>query len=297
VIRILHFSDVHVQERVTTMPLREFLTKRALAALNLWFSRGNYFREVPQKLSALAEFAKAEQIDLALCTGDYTALGTEHEHAQARRAIEPFTQLPQGHATVPGNHDLYLPDVLRDRRFERHFGELQHTHLPEYVVDGAYPFVRLVSDELAVVGINSARANPNPFTSAGRIPDVQLAALERVLRDVRLETRFVIVMTHYGILRRNGAPDHAHHGLENASELMRICNRPRLMLIHGHIHHRYAHPPGHGRPWLFCSGSATHKGQEGAWVYEFDGPRSRAVPVRFAEGRYTLEPGSTIPLV
>ena len=76
-IRVLHFSDVHVQEPVTTMPVHEFISKRALAAVNLWVSRGRLFREVPQKLEALAQFAMREGVNVAMCTGDYTALGTD----------------------------------------------------------------------------------------------------------------------------------------------------------------------------------------------------------------------------
>ncbi len=295
-IRVLHFSDVHVQEPVTTMPVHEFITKRALAAVNLWVSRGRLFREVPQKLEALAAFAATEGVNVAMCTGDYTALGTDLEHASARRAIEPFRAASHGYVTVPGNHDLYLPDTIREGRFEKHFGDLLRSDLPEYVVDGAYPWVRLVGDGLALVGVNSARPNPNPFSSAGCIPGAQLEALARVLDDARVRERFVVVMTHYGILRKSGKPDAHHHGLENASELMRVCNRPRLMVCHGHIHHRYAHAPREGRPWLFCAGSATQRGREGAWLYEFAAQGQRALPVRYDGERYVLEPAGAIAI-
>ena len=77
---------------------------------------------------------------------------------------------------------------------------------------------------------------------------------------------------------------------------MRVCDRPRLMVAHGHIHHRYAHAPGSGRPWLFCAGSATQRGREGAWIYEFDGHASRAVPVRFEGERYVLDPAGAISI-
>jgi 3',5'-cyclic AMP phosphodiesterase CpdA len=296
VIRILHFSDVHVQEPVTTMPVHEFMTKRALAAVNLWVSRGRLFREVPQKLEALARFATSEGVNVAMCTGDYTALGTEAEHASARRAIEPFRVASDGYVTVPGNHDLYLPDAVRAGRFEKHFGDLLRSDLPELVVDGAYPWVRLIGEQLALIGVNSAHANPNPFSSAGRIPDAQLEALGRVLDDARVRERFVVVMTHYGILRKGGHPDAPHHGLKNADELMRVCNRPRLMVCHGHIHHRYAHAPADGRPWLFCAGSATQRGREGAWLYELSGEGGRALPVRFENGRYLLDPSGAIAI-
>lgn len=287
-LRILHFSDVHVQESVTTVPAAELLGKRALAFGNLWLTRGRLFKEALPKLEALARFVERERVELAICTGDYTAVGSEAEHQRARAAIDAIARAPLGLCTVPGNHDLYLYDALRDARFERHFGAFTKSDWPEYAIDGAYPYVRVVSDTLAVVGINSAKPNPNPFVSSGRVPAPQLEALARVLSDPRLAARRTIVITHYGVLRRDGRPDSDHHGLENVDEVMRVCARPGVIFAHGHIHHRYCHPPAEGRPWLFCAGSATQRDREGIWLYELDGPRLFAVPGSFAGGEYVL---------
>jgi 3',5'-cyclic AMP phosphodiesterase CpdA len=288
VIRILHFSDVHVQESFVTLPPTELLGKRALAYGNLWLTRGRLFKESVTKLAALARFAESERVDFAMCTGDYTAVGSEAEYKRARSAIDALSRAPLGFCTVPGNHDLYLQDTLRDARFERHFGEFTRSDWPEYVVDGPYPYVRLVSDTLAIVAVNSSKPNPNPFSSSGRIPPAQITALARVLDDPRLQGRRVIVMTHYGVLRRDGKPDSEHHGLENAAELVRTCRRPGVMIAHGHIHGRYCHPATEERPWLFCAGSATQREREGIWLYEVDGERMIAVPGGFFGGEYVL---------
>lgn len=287
-IRVLHFSDVHVQEDVLRMPTLELLGKRTLALGNLWLTRGRLFKESVPKLHALTRFAHSEQIDFAICTGDYTALGTELEYVAARAAIDGLTRRPLGFCTVPGNHDLYLRDAIRHTRFERFFGAYTVSDWPEYAVDGPYPFVRLVGDSLAVVGINSAKPNPSPFTSAGFVPPLQLEALGRVLDDPRLVGRRVMVITHYGILRRDGKPDSEHHGLHNAAALVAQCARPQVMLAHGHIHGRYAHPPIAGRPWIFCAGSTTQRDREGLWVYEFEGERMLAVPGVYYGDSYQL---------
>jgi 3',5'-cyclic AMP phosphodiesterase CpdA len=289
--RLLHFSDVHVQEPVVGgMPVSELFGKRLLAAGNLWLTRGRLFREVAVKLEALAVFARDESVDATLCTGDYTALGSEAEYIAARRAVQPLVDSsPLGYCTVPGNHDLYLSDTLRHTRFERHFGDVLGSDLPEFTVDGAFPFVRFVGDELAVIGVNSAKPNPSPFSSAGHVPEAQLGALQRILNHPRVHGRWVFVMTHYGILRPDGRPDSPHHGLANAAALLRICARPRTALLHGHIHHRFAHPPTSERPWLLCSGSATQRGREGIWVYEFEGARVRAIPGYWDRESYKLE--------
>lgn len=288
-IRVLHFSDVHVQRPVLSAPVVELAGKRFLAGINLWLARGKLFQDTPRKLAALARFARDERITLSMCTGDYTAVGTDAEHAEARRFIEPIRQAASaGLVTVPGNHDLYLHDTLRHKRFEKHFGDCLGSEMPEYIVDGHYPFVRLIGRDLAVIGVNSARPNPNPFSSSGLVPDKQLNALAKVLVDPRVAGRWIIVMTHYGILRRDGQPDAKRHGLDNAEDLIRVCAKPSVVLVHGHIHHRYHHPQAEGRPWLFCAGSATHRGLEGFWLYEIEGATMRAIPGVYEGGEYRL---------
>jgi 3',5'-cyclic AMP phosphodiesterase CpdA len=294
-IRILHFSDVHVQRPVFSAPARELVGKRILAGINLWLSRGRYFAETPEKLASLANFAREHEVDIALCTGDYTAIGTADEHADARQHVNAIGEASKlGLITVPGNHDLYMPDTLRDRRFDKHFGDVLITDLPEYAVDGSFPFVRLFDTRLAIVGVNSARPNPNPLISSGVVPPVQLAALERILKDARLAGRFVIVMTHYGILRRDGRPDAKRHGLDNAEDLVRICAQPGVVLVHGHIHHRYHHAARTERPWLFCAGSATHRGREGFWLYDVASDRICATPGAYQAGAYILREAEAV---
>ncbi|HEX6244474.1 MAG TPA: metallophosphoesterase [Polyangiales bacterium] len=295
--RVLHFSDVHVQRPVLSAPTRELMGKRFLAGLNLWLSRGKHFVEARDKLHALASFAGEQRISLGLCSGDYTAIGTQDELSDARAAVDEIARAStHGLVTVPGNHDLYLPDTLRDQRFDRHFGDVLSTDLPEYRSDGPFPFVRLFEPELAIVGVNSARPNPNPFRSSGRVPDAQLEALTRITQDARVRGRWLIVMTHYGILRRDGKPDSKSHGLDNGEALVRICARPRTLLVHGHIHHTYHHAATPERPWLFCAGSATQTDREGFWLYDVSSERLVATPGSYVEGRYRLRPEAAVSI-
>jgi hypothetical protein len=201
-----------------------------------------------------------------------------------------------GLVTVPGNHDLYLPDTLRDQRFDRHFSDLIGSDLPEYCADGLFPFVRLFEPNLAIVGVNSARPNPNPFRSSGRVPEAQLEALSRILQDARVRGRWVIVMTHYGILRRDGRPDTKSHGLDNADDLVRLCARPQTLLVHGHIHHNYHHAATAERPWLFCAGSTTQTGREGFWLYDVCSDRLVATPGGYVDGRYSLRTDAAVTI-
>jgi len=289
-LRVLHFSDVHLQASLEGVPLRELVSKRFIGLMNLRLLRGRRFRQTREKLSGLARLAVEARVDLVISTGDHTALGTRPELAEARRLLEPFTKTRLGLITMPGNHDVYLPDAIRDGRFEHHFGDLLVTDLPDLSVDGPWPLVRLVTEDVVVVAVNSARPNPQPWLSSGRIPDRQLKALRETLSDARLAGRFVVVATHYAPRLWNGRPDHVRHGLENADDFLEVCARlERGMVVHGHVHRCFhVRVPGLGAP-IFGAGSATDLGREGLWLFELGAGGGTATPGTWADGRYVLE--------
>jgi len=297
VIRVLHFSDVHVDLPLASLPWTTWLGKRALGGANHALRRRKYFVDAVDKLAALAEFAEQQAIDLALCTGDYTILGTAPELDLAARAVEPLTRRPLGFATVPGNHDVYLGDSVREQRFEKHFAKWMRSDRPELATDGAFPFVRFVGEHLAVVGVSSARPNPEPWRSSGRVPEAQLEGLARVLLDPAVRERFVIVMTHYAPRLWNGRPDSITHGLENADALLAtLAELPRGCLIHGHVHRRFAVREPGVRPMLLGAGSTTQAGREGLWVIEVAADGAWASPGTFRDGRYVLEESGRLSL-
>lgn len=293
-LRLLHFSDVHVDVPFGQIPVREMLGKRLLGGANLLLRRRSHFRDARTKLAALARFADAQHVDLVVCTGDYTALGTEPELRAARVAVDALTMRPRGYITVPGNHDLYLPDTLADRRFERNFGDLLGTDWPEYATCDGWPSVRLVDEHLAVVTVNSARPNPQLLRSSGRIHDDQLLALERLFADPRLVGRSVFLATHYAPRLPDGTADRWNHGLENADALLELCAAlPRVALLHGHIHWRF-HLRLRAGLDVFGAGSATHAGREGIWLFEIDSAGARAIAGHFVDGEYRLKTDPTI---
>ncbi|MDH4281250.1 MAG: metallophosphoesterase [Myxococcales bacterium] len=288
--RILHVSDVHLENGFPGVPVRSFINKRLVGLANLQFRRRKAFAEAARKIEALAAFSKEQRIDLVICTGDFTALGTEPEIAYAREVIEPLTHAPLGFFAVPGNHDLYLRDTVEAGWFDHHFGEFMRTELPEYAVDGVWPQVWFPTEDLAVVGINSARENPKPTYSSGRIPEEQLDALARILDDPRLLDRFVMIATHYAPRLANGRPDRPAHGLENADDLLSISAAARRgVIVHGHIHWRYHVRVPESPLTLCCAGSTTHAGREGLWIFEVGEGRATATPGSWDQTRYILE--------
>ena len=292
--RVLHLSDVHVTVPLARLPWRHMLNKRLIGAANLALRRGRHFAAAREKLQALSVLSAEQAVDLVICTGDYTALGTDVELEAARTAIGGLTGRPQGFVTVPGNHDIYLADVVRERRFERHFGAYLASDLPEHCVDGPWPQVKLY-DEVAVIAVNSARPNPAVWRSSGAIPEAQLAALAELARDERIRRRFVFVITHYAPRRPDASPDRELHGLDNADAFLDACRGlPQYAILHGHIHWRFHLTlPSHGAR-LFGAGSATCAGREGFWLFDIAGSARKATPGHFERGKPLLDAGAAV---
>jgi len=293
--RVLHFSDIHVGVPLRRMPLSDWLGKRAIGAANLLTGRYHHFVSARGKLKALDRFKREQAIDLVLFTGDYTALGLDRELAEARAVVEPLMDAPLGFVNVPGNHDLYVPDVIRHRRFERHFGDTLESDLPELCAEGPWPLVRLAGDGVAVVAVNSARPNPQPWRSSGVIPAEQLSALGNALRDPRVRGRFVFVITHYAPRLADGGPDRKLHGMINADDFLKVCSEiPRGVILCGHIHRRYTVKIDGVAPAIFCAGSATMARRESVWVFDVDEGKARATPGRWNGTGYELLPDSAV---
>lgn len=283
--RVLHFSDIHLGLGIGRVPLGDWPGKRLAGGLNLLLGRQRRFARTPEKVEALAAFARSERVELVVFSGDFTAMGTEAELAAARELIEPFLVATAGFVCVPGNHDLYAWDVIRKKRFERHFGDLLQTDLPEACTDGPWPLVRLPEGGPAVVAVNSSRPNPPPWRSSGVVPPAQLEGLASVLARPEVRDRFVLIVTHYAPRLDDGRPDHPSHRMVNAEEFLVTCaeTSPAAILC-GHMHHAYRVRIPDVGPEIFCAGSATLEGREGFWLLDIEGG---AVTAR--RGRWTGE--------
>jgi len=295
--RLLHFSDPHFGLGVRRVPFRDWPGKRLVGGFNLVRGRGRKFRHAPSRIASLARFAEREGADAAVCTGDLSALGTDAELEAAREGVEPFFRARLGFVCLPGNHDLYTAAVLRERRFERWFGDGLATDLPELRVDGPWPLVRLVGDAAVVVAVNSARPNPIPWRSSGRIPEAQIEGLRAALAHEAVRGRFVLVATHYAPRRADGTPDTHLHGLRNADELLGVAATiDRGAILCGHIHRAFRVRPEIG-PEIVCGGSATMEGHEGAWWIEVSPDAASIRPVRWDGADWTLgEPEPVAPV-
>lgn len=292
--RVLHFSDPHVVPRLRAVPLSDWPGKRVVGALGLYLLKRKYLGGVEEKLASLAEFAGEQKVDLVLCTGDLTVLGTEGELSDARRLMQPFFDLPLGFIALPGNHDLYTPDTVKERRFERHFGDAIRGGDSEQAVDGPWPLVRRFGDGVAVVAVRSAAPYAAPWHSGGRIPAPQLEALSSALAQPSIRSRFVFVMTHHAPRLADGRPDRFFHGLANQKEFLAACSGiERGAVLFGHVHHRFRLKLPALNAALFDAGSVTMQGREGFWLFDIDGRKVRATPGHRSGDRYRLIVGES----
>jgi 3',5'-cyclic AMP phosphodiesterase CpdA len=267
--RFLHCSDVHITEDYFALPLHRLGWRRLLGLVELTVGgRAKRYARAPQVLSTIAREAQSRGVDHVILSGDLTAYALDGEFAGARRALGPLAEDPRRCTIVPGNHDVFTPGSIRTERFARHFGQLLHSDLPEYRREGAYPFVRLVGDEAAVVGLLSTRTAPLPGFPYGLLGEAQLEGLAALLKDPRLDGRAVLVTVHHAPRNRQGRADRWNHGLRDADALLRLLPGPRFAVLHGHIHERYHHPATEDRPHLFGAGSSTEAGHEGYWLIE-----------------------------
>jgi 3',5'-cyclic AMP phosphodiesterase CpdA len=240
-----------------------------MPALGELFLKGRYrnFERAPETLRQIMRDAERHQAAHVVVSGDVTAYSLEEEFDGARAALEPWANDKLKCTVIPGNHDTYTPGTMRDRRFERRFGHLLESDLPEVAREGPFPFVRLL-DGAAVIGLRSARVPIVPGASFGVIGRRQLDGLDAALHDRRLDGRAVLVVVHHAPLTRSGKPDKPHHGLVDARALFKRLPGPRFAVLHGHIHQRYHHPATAERPHIFGAGSSTQAGREGYWLID-----------------------------
>ena len=141
----------------------------------------HFGRIAPGILDPLRETVERQEPDVIVVSGDLTQRARPWQFRAARAFLE---RLPGAKLVVPGNHDVPLYDLYQRffrplSRYRRHFAEAVE---PEYV-----------DDELAVLGVNTARS---AVFKGGRINARQI---ERVrARLCRLPPRITrIVVTHH----------------------------------------------------------------------------------------------------
>ncbi|HTU92447.1 MAG TPA: metallophosphoesterase [Gemmataceae bacterium] len=258
IIRLAHFSDIHVTASDCSWRLGDWLNKRMSAWINLHLlGRGKHFRHSERILIALRRELRQRNFDRLVFSGDATALGFEEE---MRKATELLAVAEAPGLAVPGNHDYCTHAAMRSGHFERYFAPWQSG---ERIGDADYPFAQRVGN-VWLVAVNSSTANRLYWDARGRVGAAQLARLEKLLAGLSPGPR--ILVTHYPIWLSDGGREHTFHGLRDLDDLIAVAERGGVVLwLHGHRHENYHHACSERMPFpIICAGSTT---QHGRWSY------------------------------
>jgi 3',5'-cyclic AMP phosphodiesterase CpdA len=271
-VRIVHVSDIHHQLDWKRRSWSSSGWQGVLGRLELHaFGRLRRFADAAHAWDRILEDIEHLAVDHVLFTGDLTAMGDGEEFEAVHRTVKHLADA--GRLTVvPGNHDRYVEPGAR--HFERVFGDVIASDLPEYADAAGYPFVKLLGDDVAVVGLDSTRVPGWSQYFVGRVGPAQLRALSKVLADPRVAGRTVHVLSHHGPLDDKGRHDWQESALIDARPLLKLLEGHEVMLHHGHSHIRSWHEAGDARPHLFGGGSSTEPGREGYWVLDVEDHRA-----------------------
>lgn len=266
-IRLVHFSDIHLTTRPLGWRAGDFFTKRLPGWINLrWLGRKHRFRHGEEVLNALMDELKANPPDRIIFSGDATGLGFERELVRAITLLG--VDGPNGPAGlgVPGNHDYYTPSVAASGGFERSFARWQ---VGERVDGATYPFAQRVGP-IWLIGVNSCTGNRWFWDATGRVDEPQLDRLRRLLSQLSPGPR--VLVTHYPIARPGGEPERSDHCLRNLADLVQVARDGGIGLwLHGHQHVAYVlQDPAVVPIPSICAGSLTQTGRWSYYEYMFD---------------------------
>jgi 3',5'-cyclic AMP phosphodiesterase CpdA len=256
VVRLAHFSDIHLTNSPLGWRPRDWLTKRVTGWLNAHLlPRFFRFRHAEQAVLALVDDLREADVNHVIFSGDASTLGFEAECRHAARIL-PVSSMPG--LAVPGNHDYYTPEAERSGDFERAFASWQRGIR---VDDAPYPFAQQVG-HIWLIGLNSSRGHRLPWDAAGYVDRAQLERLAELANRLHDGPRMLV--THYPVLRECGQRETGHHGLANLDEVLEAARSAGISAwLHGHRHKAYCLTGALPFP-VICAGSAT---DSGCWTY------------------------------
>ncbi|MFT3878975.1 MAG: metallophosphoesterase [Gemmatales bacterium] len=268
-LRLIHFSDIHVFQPGARWKTREYFTKRVTGYFNnRYLPRSNRFKQASLVLQKLVEDAYSRSPDLVIFSGDATTLGVEEEFAHAAELLRVGQPGTPPALAVPGNHDYYTTHSVRKGLFERHFAPWQVGHRLD---QETYPFARKVG-HLYLVAVNSCQWNRWSWDATGKVGIDQLLRLERLLSSEEARGCIKILVTHYPLALADGKPERRQRRLRDLKDLLDIAQKYQVQLwLHGHRHQSYVVPANSERSVAaVCVGSGTMHDHWSFGEYLFD---------------------------
>jgi 3',5'-cyclic AMP phosphodiesterase CpdA len=273
--RLAQVTDPHFRSWAGLLRPHELIGKRAAGMANLVVNRWRKHRM--ELLAKLREDLRTRAVDHLALTGDLSNISQDVEWHEALHWLEAYGATPGEVTVIPGNHDAYVADVVRDGRFERLFAAYQTAELR--TGEHAYPFVRF-RGEVALIGVNSCVATGD-LGAWGQIGEAQLGRLEALLADPEVRRRARVVLIHHPPVMHR-PPE--NRNLRDRAALVALLGRVGAeLVIHGHDHRdllAHVDGPDGTRVPIVGAGSASYAGPLARRarynVYEIEG---RAVTV------------------
>jgi 3',5'-cyclic AMP phosphodiesterase CpdA len=273
-IRLAHFSDVHVTAPVLDWTREDWFNKRYAAWLNLrWLGRGRLFRRAEEVVRALAAELSHRALDHIVFSGDATALGFEAEMKRAADLLQVGSADQPAGLAVPGNHDYVTRQAAASGLFERYFAPWQ---IGKRVDETVYPFAQRVG-QYWLIGVNSCTGNRWPWDAGGRVGDEQLERLRRLLESLTPGPR--ILVTHYPVYLASGRRELPWRNLRDLDRLLAVASTGGVCLwLHGHRHGAYHVAESSAAPFpVLCAGSATQRSRWSYSEYELEGRKCQVL--------------------
>jgi 3',5'-cyclic AMP phosphodiesterase CpdA len=180
----------------------------------------HFGRVDPALLDPLRRTLAALKPDLLVVSGDLTQRAKTKEFEQARAWLET---LPKPQLVVPGNHDVPLYNVFM--RFARPFARYRKAM-------GSQLEPTYIDDEIAVVGVNTARAM---VFKGGRINEEQVARTKDLLCPLPAAVTKILVTHHpFDVPESSDEEDQIVGRARMALEQLAGCGAD--VLLSGHLH-------------------------------------------------------------
>lgn len=222
-LKIIHITDLHFFQFPEN--ILKLCNKRILGCLNWKLNRKKRFdfSGAERFINLLSQYKNVAVI----VTGDLTVTALEEEFLLAKNFIDVIRKKGFPVYVIPGNHDYYTFESVRNHRYETLFSE--------YNLPKTYPAVVHLSDGTPLIFIHTVR--PNILSSRGVIDRGQLQRLEEII--VSLE-KPAIVCGHYPVLHHTPEYYSSYsRRLINSNLLREVLKRTKIPVLYiaGHVHH------------------------------------------------------------
>jgi 3',5'-cyclic AMP phosphodiesterase CpdA len=228
--RLAHLSDIHLGP-LPKVRRRDLMSKRITGYINWRRNRAKAMGNAA--LALVLDDMEARAPDHIAVTGDLVNLSLDEEIRAGRRWLEGLGD-GRDVSFVPGNHDAYVIGAL-----DRTMREMQAFITSDRQNDGLkkFPFLR-VRGEVALLGVNSARATP-AFVAVGHFSQRQADALAVLLDDARKQGLCRVVLIHHPPVRGAAAPSKRLFGIGRFQQVIEEAGAE--LVLHGHTHLATAH--------------------------------------------------------